>query len=118
MIFQVSSIIEQIKSLADGSWQLKFSTQELSPEQVASVAELKGKLGWFMFSENTFNESDIPKEQAPEFKDEKSPSQRLRNTLFVYWKENTKQDKTFEVWRNEWIEKKIAEIKKYLPEKE
>ncbi len=117
-IFQVASIIEQIKSLADGSWQLKISTQELSPEQVASVAEQKGKLGWFMFSENSFSENDIPKEQAPEFKDDKSPSQRLRNVLFVYWKENTKHEKTFEVWKNEWFERKIEEVKKYLPERD
>ena len=118
MIFQVSSIIEQIKSLADNTWQLKVSTQELTPEQVASVAQLKGKQGWFLFSENTFNESDIPKEQAPEFRDDKSPSQRLRNVLFVYWKENTKHEKTFEVWKNEWYEKKIEEVKKYLPERD
>lgn len=116
-MFQVSSTIEQVKSMADNTWQLKISTQELQPDQVAQIAMLKGKLGWFLFDENTLDMGNVPKEPAPEFKKDKSPSQRLRNTLYVYWSNCTNQTKTFQNFYDEWVEKKITEIKDYLPEK-
>ena len=117
-MFQVSSQIEQIKSLADGTWQLKISTQELTPEQVAEVASLKQKQGWFLFKENEIEASDIPNEEAPEFKTDKSPSQRLRAVLYIYWSENTGKTKSFDLFYKEWMNKKIEEIKNYLPSKD
>jgi hypothetical protein len=86
----------------------------LLPEQAALLFQLKGKLGWFLFSESEIKEKDIPKEAAPEFKSDKTPSQRLRSTLYVYWKQNTNQVKTFDTFYKEWMEKKITEIKETL----
>ena len=115
--FQVSSVIESVATRVDNTIKIVVSTQELSPEQSTSLFALKGKQGWLLFSENEIKEMDIPDVNAPEFKADKSPSQRLRNTLYVYWESNTDKSKPFEGWYRDWIEKKIGEIKDYLPEK-
>ena len=115
--FQVSSVIESVATRVDNTIKIVVSTQELNPEQSTILFTLKGKQGWLLFSENEMKEIDVPKENAPEFKTDKSPSQRLRNTLYVYWETNTNKSKPFDTWYKDWIEGKIKEIKDYLPEK-
>lgn len=45
----------------------------------------------------------------------KSPSQRLRGVLYTYWSQQlSHKHPDFKVWYENWIEKKIAEIKEYL----
>lgn len=114
-MFQISSCIESISTRADNTIKLVIGTQELPPEQAVEIFKLKGKLGWILFSENPLEAKDIPNEPATEFKNEKSPSQRLRNCLYVWWEKNTNRSKPFdEVWK-EWCNKKCDEIKEYLP---
>ena len=113
-MFQVPSQIESIATRVDGSIKLVIGTQELPPEQAAEVFNLKGKQGWFVFSENTISEQEVPDEQAPEFSTDKTPSQRLRSNLYVYWEKNTKKTKSFNTFYNEWVEKKIKEIQEQL----
>ena len=115
-LFQTSSVVESISTRADNTLKIVCGTQELTPEQATILFGLKGKQGWLLFSENSIETKDVPEEQAVEFKTDRSASQRLRNTLFVYWSTNTGKTKLFDVWYKEWIEKKIAEIKDYLPE--
>ena len=43
-------------------------------------------------------------------KDKKSPSQRLRAVLYLYWEQNTNRKKPFKQMYEEWMEKKINEI--------
>lgn len=114
--FQVASTIESIATRADNTIKVVVGTQELSPEQSTLLFELKGKLGYFLFAENGITEKDIPEEPAQEFKSDKSPSQRLRSALYVYWDKNTNRKKVFNDFYKEWMEKKISEIKEYLPE--
>ena len=50
--------------------------------------------------------------------DGKTPSQRLRAVLFVYWENNEKtRYKHFNDFYISWIEKKIDDIKTLLPDK-
>ena len=107
--------IEKVSTRVDNTISIGISTQELEPEAAAALFSLKGKTGWMLFSESEMKESDIPKESAPEFKTDKSPSQRLRAVLYVYWKENTNQKKPFDNFYKEWTNKKIEEIKDLLP---
>lgn len=74
---------------ADRSMTLRFSTREYSPEEIKSLAEIFQSEGWLLFSPNEFNPADVPKENAET--DVKKPSQRLRNTLYCWWKQ--KKDK-------------------------
>lgn len=112
-MFQTSSQIESISTRVDGTIKIVVGTQELNPEQMTAVFQLKGKQGWMLFKENHIESSDVPKEVAPEFSG-KSPSQRLRSTLFVYWEKNTDKKIPFNQFYESWIEKKLIEIKEYL----
>jgi len=112
---QIPATIEKIATRVDNTISISVSTQELPPEGSAELFALKGKLGWMLFSENKMDEIDVPKEQAPEFKSDKSSSQRLRAVLYIYWKDCTSKTKTFDTFYKEWMELKINEIKDNLP---
>ena len=114
--FQVASTIESISTRSDNTIKVVVGTQELNPEQATILFGLKGKLGYFLFAENGLTEQDVPDEPAKEFKSDKTPSQRLRAALYVYWEKNTNHKKQFDEFYKEWMEKKISEIKEYLPE--
>ena len=77
---------------------------------------LIGGYPWFLlFSLNTFQESDIPKENAPI--SGKSPSKRLHDVLYVYWKEKGfKED--FEVFYKKKMNSIIETVKDTLPNRE
>lgn len=109
--------IENISTRVDKTLKIIISTQETTSEQSSKLFSLHQKFGWFLFDENDIKEKDVPLEPAPEFKTDKSPSQRLRAVLYVYWEENTKKNENFDDFYKKWIEKKIGEIKEYLPEK-
>ena len=110
--------IQNLRTLADKSWRIQIDTQELSVAQASQLMDLHQNFGWFAFSTNPDENVEIPDEPAPEFKTDHSPSKRLRNTLYVYWSENTNKKQNFDdFWKN-WVEKKINEIKDYLPSKE
>lgn len=114
-MFQVSSTIQSLRTLSDGTWRLTVDCQEMSPEEELELLKLKKQIGWFLFKINPLKEEDIPEEPSPEFKTDKSPSQRLRAILYKYWQLNTSQSKTFNEFYNSWVEKKIGEVKTLLP---
>lgn len=111
---QIPATIEKISTRADNTISITISTQEMSPEASTILFGLKGKLGWLLFAETAFTEIDIPKEPAPEFKNDKSPSQRIRACLYKYWEKNTGKKITFDSFYKQWAEKKINEIKETL----
>ena len=80
LIFQAPSQISKITTLSDNTIRVTVDLQEVSPEEMAEVFKLKKGIGWFLFKDCPIVESDIPESQ-PEFDNEKSPSQRLRNCL-------------------------------------
>ena len=113
-MFQTSANIESIATRVDNTIKIVIGTQELEAEQAVELFKLKGKQGWVLFKENPLEQKDIPPEPAPEFKNDKSPSARLRATLYVWWEQNTGKQKTFDAFYKEWIETKITQIKETL----
>jgi len=114
MKLQLPATISGFRTMADNGVRITIDTQELEPDAYKAIGSLVKKFGWLLFSENIMKEEDVPDEQAPEFKGEKSPSQRLRACLYKYWELNTNQSKTFNSFYNDWIEKKTKEIKELL----
>lgn len=115
MKLTIPATIDKIATRVDNTISISVSTQELEPEGATALFSLKGKLGWLLFAESDIKEEDIPKEPAPEFKTDKTPSQRLRAILWVYWEAQGKKG-SFENFYRAWVEKKINEIKEVLPE--
>lgn len=112
-MFQVASIIQNLRTLADGTWRLQIDCQELTPEQATELMKLHKKVGWLLFKENHITPDDVPDTDV-EFKSDKKPSQRLRNALYVFWAEHTNKQTPFQQFYETWIDKKIEEIKDHL----
>lgn len=87
-------------SRADGSASLRFTTQELQPEDFGALKEAHNAFGWVIFAPNV-SEDDIPDENATE--EGISPSERLRRRMYVYWKNKVK-DGDFDLWRKQQLE--------------
>lgn len=88
-------------SRSDKSIGLKFTTQELPAEVLSEMQSLNQSFGWLLYKENEDIE-EVPEEDAP-MDDEKSPSEVLRNRMFVYFKEK-KLKGDFNTWRRGQLE--------------
>lgn len=81
---QTPAIVTSISSKVDGSLRFGTVTPELTPEEKADFMELQN-LNLEVTLKPTEEKTDI-KEIKGEF-DGKTPSQRLRNTIYVYWEQ-------------------------------
>jgi hypothetical protein len=89
-MFQVQATVTKISTFADHSLRLQVDTdRELSAEENALVFSLYNKSGWFIFKETEIrpDEIEVP-EYVKEFKEDKTPSQRLRAVLYLLWKQS------------------------------
>jgi len=111
-LFQVPAEICKVETLADNTLRLRVdTTMELPPEQEALIMQLRNKQGYFVYAEQEITHddlTDLPQINTP--KGEKSPSQRLRAVLFLFWKQGT-QVQTPEQFYEREMEKIIEHYK-------
>lgn len=113
-MLRIPSTIHKVETTADGGLKLVVLTQELSHEDETEVMRLKKQLGHFVFSvSDVIKEEDIPKEQL-EFKNDKSPGQRLRGVLFRLYEQNSMGHKEFESFYRSKMELIIESLKEKL----
>lgn len=113
MIIILPTIIDKISTLKDGSLKITVVTQELKPEEMAILFEYRNKQVYTAFKEAPINADELDiKETLTEFKTDKTPSQRLRNTLYKYW-EKYKPTDDFDTY----YKRKMNEIIEYIKEK-
>lgn len=111
--------IGSIRTMKDGSVSLTVHTPELNETQAAQMFGLRNKIAFAYISprEVTANEKAIMDSLDVELKG-KTPGQRLRNVLYVYWEQNHKNDalipKTFEEFYKQKMEIFIEGIKQEL----
>lgn len=104
-------IVTGIRSKVDGSLGITASTPELTPEEKAEFMRLQNLVLMCSFTPTDYKE-------APEYKiskeiDQKTPSQRLRNVLYVLWEqEGSKGD--FDTFYKEQLNKIIEHYKSKL----
>jgi len=96
---------------ADRSASVRFETQELSTEALVELDKHYQLYGWLVFQENEVKTQDLPTEQAEDTP--KTPSKRLRATLFVLWQQGGRVG-DFEAFYREKMEKLIDHIKARL----
>lgn len=115
-VFSCDAVIPNhgIKSMSDKGVRVMIDTQEILPEQMAALFALKGKYGHFYFAEAPLSPDQIEvPEITADFKGEKSPSQRLRASLYILWQQSgTSQD--FEIFYRSKMENIIDSIKNKL----
>lgn len=111
-MIQLPSTITKIESLLDNTIRIRVETQEVSSDAAVELFNLRGKLGWMVFSADSLTPSDIPKEK-PNDMDTKTPGQRLRAVLYVTWEQNGKKG-DFETFYRSSIERIIEKYKEKL----
>ncbi len=101
MSFKLAGFFSGFSSRADGSAGLRFVSNELSGSDFAALKDSHNQFGWVVFKENELQDEDIPTETAPQ--EGKTPSQRLRDRMYVYWvKKGISSD--FDAWRRQQLE--------------
>jgi hypothetical protein len=82
----ITASLENVVRRKDGSCKIVFETAELNDEKASKLFGIQK--GWnHLIYAIAGAEVEIPNEPAKEFRDDKSPSERLRAVLFVYWKQ-------------------------------
>ena len=118
MILQFSSYIKKISTLPDRTLKLTIETQELPPDDMAKIFDLMDKYCWLALKEQeagaiTEDELDIPEVDKIE-KDAKTPSQRLRNVIYIFYLQQNKGKEDFDTFYRRNVEKIIDRIKNEL----
>lgn len=92
------------------------TNENLTSEQMAKIMGNHDKTGWWCFlpEERPIDALDLVTLPKLEWdKDEKTPGQRLRAALFVYW-EQKKPTETFAQFYDQTMEKYINAVKEKL----
>ena len=105
-------------SRADKSLRLIFVTQELPPEEFGLLYSWLHQYLHVLIKNAEITEDDIQElDQHPtdvtRFTTQRSPSQRLRGTLYKYWKElglNT----DFQSWYEQWVNETIVALNEHI----
>ena len=99
-MFQVPSQVQNIRTLVDGSLKLDVITQELSGKQKTAIFNLHKKIGWFVFKEKQIKKEDLVDlpDFKPAFKGDRTPSQRERAVMWVYFEKNSGKPEDFDMW--------------------
>lgn len=112
----IPAIFDVLRTLSDGSVKITFVTREIPADHLAVLLSYRKSEGYLLFKPAQFEESDlidIP-ETVPEFRNSKTPSERLRNVLFRLWEHRGAQG-NYEQWRTEEMERIITHYKGKLP---
>jgi hypothetical protein len=99
----IPSTIESISTRADGSIKIVIGTQELSPEKVGILFMHKNKLGYVAIKEANFqpDEIDALTDIDEDLKNlGKTASQRMRNVLFILFKQSNEGHEQFNDYYN------------------
>ena len=117
-MLQINSYITKISTLPDRSLKITIETQELPPNEMTEIFELMEKYCVLALQEQEKgdimeSDLDIP-EVTMEFKNDKTPSVRLRNAIYVYYTQNNHGKETFDEFYKRNMEKIISKIKENL----
>jgi len=112
MKFQVESILEGVTPLKDGGVSLRFHTNEITKPQKVELMDYYQTFGWLLFAANEHQDNEVPKDLAKR-DGGKSPSQRLRSHLFVYWSQLGRKG-DFEQFYTQKIEQFISKVAENL----
>lgn len=108
---QVDGIITTISSRKDGSLRLSLITPELTAEEKAEFMKLQSQNLQCLL--NPLDIKNAPKYEVKSEFERKSPSLRLRNTLYVLWDQNGGRG-DFDQFYEHQMEKFINAVKEKL----
>ena len=93
----------------DGTFRFAFVTQEIkAPEHILTIHRMYNQMGVLCFAMNEADAVEIPETQPDDTR--KTPSKRLRDVLFVLYKQGEQLD-SFDLYYRQKMEKFIEHIK-------
>lgn len=110
---KIGAILDSVSTRKDRSFKIVFESQEIGSEQASNMFGMMDSCGWLIFAPYERSEVVIPNDPPPEFKAQKSYSQRLREVLYVLWKQKGKVGDSESFYR-EHMERFIQNIKDRL----
>ena len=110
-IFTAPSILTSIAYTRDKGLRITFVTQEIDDETRISAASYHGQFGQLAFKQSDIQADEIPDADVSD--ESKTPSQRLRAVLFVFWTQQGSKGNFNEYYRK-WIEVEIVKVKNKL----
>ncbi len=105
MVIQFSAQIDSAKANNDRTVTLKVDTQELSAEDTAHIFSFFQKQIWIAMAETSITQEQLNIPEVVDELEEKTPSERLRDRMFVYHKEKKVQGKF-----NDWYKGQMDKI--------
>lgn len=111
--FTTPAIIEGISPLKDGGMSVRLHTNEMNDAEKSEVIKFYQKFGWMVFSEQE-SSLEVPDETIRRDTGGKTPSQRLRAVLHVFYQQSGRIDVTFEQFYALQMEKFINKVKSSL----
>jgi hypothetical protein len=111
-ILQVPAALEGITFLKDGGLSVRFQTKELNEEEKVNASKWYQQYGWLTFAAN--DQVEVPSKDAPRDEFSKTPSQRLRNTIYVLYQQSGQAELTFDEFYRRKIEQFINYVKQDL----
>lgn len=112
---QVPATLEGVSTLKDGGCSIRFHTQELTAAEKAVAFDFQSQFGWLLFAETEHKEDDVKQlEHIRKDTGGKSPSQRLRSSLYVMYQQKSDKSIPFEVFYGQQMEKIINSVKSNL----
>lgn len=114
-LFQIPAQVTKVATLSHRSLRVQLDTQEnLTDEQMGKISAMHEKTGWFTFSVEPITPDDIV--NLPDLtydKKKKTPSQRLRESLYVLWVQKGKPN-DFQTFYDSTMEKIISQVQERL----
>lgn len=114
-LFQAPAILQDKGKLQDNTRKLVLLLPEIDPDDEADIIKNHGKEGWFIFSPTKIKDEDVEvPDYKPMFKGDKTPGQRLRAVLFIFWEQQHQGTKSSDEFYKETMENIINSYKEKL----
>jgi hypothetical protein len=114
----VGATLESYRSLKDRTIKLIFDTNEPTPEQFLGIAQSTQQFGYLAFKTSPLKEAEKKAlEEAEDLEEDpkKTPSKRLRATLYVAFTNDNKGYQNFDSYYRGRMEEFITTVKNELP---
>lgn len=114
MIFQTNATITKVMTMADQGIRVQIDTPELPENSIAKLFGLRNKEMWVAMKDVPLKEEDITVPEYTEATGKKTPSQRLRASIFIFWEQQTDRSKPFDDFYREYMQKIIDQVQNKL----
>lgn len=109
------AIIESVATRRDKTVKITLGTQELSPSNAAEILSMQNNLVVAYISSKEISQREIDQvESLDPVLQGKTPSQRLRNTLYVAFSQKPEGFKEFDTYYQNKMDKFIEHVKSKL----